>query len=527
MYYNIHIRSIGIKVTFRFLWIFSMHKTKNIELKCKICNKEYNSVRSLGLHIAFSHNITIKTYYDSFLKTDNEGICPVCGNETTFNRSLNRGYLKFCSTKCAQTSKETRNKQKDTNLQKYGNICPIQNDKIKAKVIEKFKLKYNTDCPLKNSDIRAKINDTVYKKYGTTSTACISYVRNKMVKTYKLGILEKYNNELKQNIDILDINEYNVQFKCNTCNKISDLNYKTFRARYIQNAPICPICNPLKTGISIGETSLLTYIKTIFNGTILTNIYNIIYPFELDIYLPDKNIAFEYDGLYWHNELNKDSLYHLNKTKLCENNNIRLIHIFEDEWIHKQNIVKSYIKEFLGLNETIPAESCIIKNITQEISDEFLNVNHILGYYNATNRYGLYYNNELVSVMLINISENNKGSCEIIRYCNKLNTHISNGLSKLFYNFINEHTEIYKISFLMDRRWPNEKLYENLGFIKNNSILPDYYYVIDDTRHNKYEFFNKEKITDCEYNTMIHKNMLDKKIYKIYDCGNIEFIWKR
>ena len=60
--------------------------------RCAICNKEY---KNFGVHLK-SHNISPKEYYDKYLKkNENEGICPVCGKETTFI-SLGEGYRYHC-----------------------------------------------------------------------------------------------------------------------------------------------------------------------------------------------------------------------------------------------------------------------------------------------------------------------------------------------------------------------------------------------------------------------------------------------
>ena len=49
-----------------------------------------------------------------------------------------------------------------------------------------------------------------------------------------------------------------------------------------------------------------------------------------------KEIAVEFDGMYWHSEENKPQNYHLNKTNLCEAKGIQLVHIFEkNEWLYK------------------------------------------------------------------------------------------------------------------------------------------------------------------------------------------------
>lgn len=71
--------------------------------------------------------------------------------------------------------------------------------------------------------------------------------------------------------------------------------------------------------VSKGEKEIVNYIKSIYNGIVLENDKKIIHPYELDIYLPEINIAIEFNGTYWHSsKCGKDKNYHLKKSKLCE-----------------------------------------------------------------------------------------------------------------------------------------------------------------------------------------------------------------
>ena len=88
---------------------------------------------------------------------------------------------------------------------------------------------------------------------------------------------------------------------------------------------------------------------------------------ELDFYIPSLNFAIEFDSLYYHSEYSggKNKKYHINKTKLCESKNIHLIHIFDDEWIYKKDIVISKLLHLLKINssEIISARKCSLKLI--------------------------------------------------------------------------------------------------------------------------------------------------------------------
>ena len=119
-------------------------------------------------------------------------------------------------------------------------------------------------------------------------------------------------------------------------------------------------------GVSKGEKEVVTFVKSISKGEVIENDRNIIAPKELDVYIPEKNFAIEYNGLYWHSEGGDCySDYHLNKTKMCMNKGIRLLHIYENEWRDKQDICKSMIASALGVYERKEfARKCEVREVT-------------------------------------------------------------------------------------------------------------------------------------------------------------------
>jgi hypothetical protein len=292
----------------------------------------------------------------------------------------------------------------------------------------------------------------------------------------------------------------------------------------------CPKC---ASSQSKGENELYDFIKSLINDNIIQRERNVLDGDELDIYVPSKNVAFEYNGLYWHSELTKDKKYHLNKTEKCKNKGIRLFHIFEDEWENKKDILKSMIKNIFNLtNKKIYARDCVIKEVNSKDSNDFLNNNHLQGKCNSTFRYGLYYNNELVSIMTFGKSRHFVGSCkyeyELLRFCNKKNTNVIGGASKLFNFFIKNNNPNSVVSYA-DKRWSVGNLYEKIGFIKYNESNPNYYYIIGNRRYYRYNFRKSILIKkyNCPVNMSEHEFCLSQKWYRIYDCGCLCYKWEK
>ena len=251
---------------------------------------------------------------------------------------------------------------------------------------------------------------------------------------------------------------------------------------------------------------------------------------EIDILIPPLKIAFEIDGLRWHNEITKDNNYHLRKTEQCKDCGISLYHIFEDEWEFKRDIVESRIRNILNCTQNkIFARKCQIKTVDKPIAMRFLDENHLQGKCGSIINYGLYYNNELVSLMTFgklrkNMGRNDTGNTyELIRFCNKLNTNVVGGASKLFKHFIKEFNPSSIISYA-DRRWSNGNLYTKLNFSHVHNSRPNYFYIIGHKRKNRFGF-RKDILVKEGYdaNKSEHQIMFDRGIYRIYDCGTMLF----
>jgi len=250
--------------------------------------------------------------------------------------------------------------------------------------------------------------------------------------------------------------------------------------------------------------------------------------FELDIFIPSKNIGIDLNKLYWNSELNgKDKNYHLNKTKFFEERGIQVIHIFEDEWIEKQEIVKSIILSKLGLIENkIFARKTEIKEITSKESKLFLFNNHIQGEVNSKVNLGLFYNDELVSLMTFSKPRFNKHyDWEMVRFCNKINTNVIGGAGKLLVYFRKNYSG--SIISYADRRFSQGKIYETLEFKGKKQSAPDYFYFKNGyNRYSRVQFQKhklKDKLEIFDPNLTEWQNMQLNGYDRIWDCGNLVF----
>ena len=290
----------------------------------------------------------------------------------------------------------------------------------------------------------------------------------------------------------------------------------------------CNLCS--NKNISSCEIELKNFIDSL--GVVCdSKNKTIIKPLELDIFIPSHNLAIEYNGLYWHSEEYLSNNYHLNKTELCYINNVRLIHIFEDEWLNKKDIVKSRIKNILGFTKNkIYGRKCTIKEVSSKESKVFLDDNHIQGGVNAKIKLGLYYGDKLVSLMTFgslrkNLNQKKEdGVYELLRFCNKLDTTVIGGADKLLKHFIKTYSPKQIISYA-DRRWSIGELYKKLNFEFVKNSKPNYFYVIKNKRENRFNH-RKDILVKKGYdkNKSEHEIMLNKGIYRIYDCGNIKYI---
>ena len=252
---------------------------------------------------------------------------------------------------------------------------------------------------------------------------------------------------------------------------------------------------------------------------------------ELDIYLPDLKIAFEFNGVYWHNEFNKPKNYHQEKSKMCLEQNIQLIHVWEDDWLYKTEIIKDIINTKLKNNLiNIGARKCIIKEVSNKDAYDFLNKYHIQGgLKNNGKTIGLYYNDELVEVLSFGnlrkfMGGNNINNFyEIYRVCSKSGYNIQGGFSKLLKYIERVYNPKCLITYAnLDYTIGN--VYEKCGFIKENLSTPTYTWVIKGIRKHRSNFM-KSKLEEFKHDSNLTEVeiMHNRGCWRCWDSGKIRF----
>lgn len=417
-------------------------------------------------------------------------------------------------------SEEVKDKLKSTLLEKYG----VDHYSKTQEWLNKFKLKstikWGDDNPSKNETIKEKIRNSNLAHLNSDKLKQITKEKKQRV-TWRT-----YNSLLSDDYNILQYNDGLFTIHHSKCNREFEITRKMLSSRNRYNSIICTKCNEICIQKSSIELEICQFLDTI-NIVYETRNRKILSGLEIDIFIPSFNLAIEVNGIYWHSEWFKPVKYHLNKTLRCNENGIQLIHIWEDDWKLKKEIIKSIIANRLNLSELkIYARKCKLVDISSSDARKFLNDNHIQSYSSSTIKLGLTYNNELVSLMTFGWRRtNNKREYELIRFCNKKNVNIVGGASKLFKHFLSMNLTNEIVSYA-DISMFNGGLYKELGFINNGLSKPNYFWVVDGVRKHRYNF-SKRKLVKKGYdaNKTEVEIMHDLGYWRVYSTGQERWVY--
>jgi hypothetical protein len=486
---------------------------------CHICEShtKYSSKKSSNFvtqHLLKIHGINAKQYYDEYVGKEEDKYCQNCGSEKTFI-SLNKGYKSHCKNpNCYSNDKEVKEKVQRTKLEKYNDAFFVNRTKAKDTNLQK----YGTP----NFTNRSKAIETMKERYGTSNIMKCEEFKKKSLETKATSKLKLY--DQNDNITAIDLEHQRLTFQCSRCSCITTMDTKLVYTRLKRGITLCTNCFPVNDIkiVSYCEKEIIKFIKSHFPEEVIENDRNSIGK-ELDILIPSKKLAFEYNGIFWHSDEKKEINYHLEKTNKCQEVGIQLIHIFEDEWNNSREIVESKILHLLGISRyKISARNCEVCRVPVKDQIQFYDDNHIQGHARNSYTIGLKYNNEYVAMMSF-ITGRGKYDLELNRYATKKYHVVRGGASRLLSKFKKENPNKLIVSYA-DKCWSNGNLYETIGFKKVKESKPSYFYVNPSTLVREHRFkYRKENLKKMGYDIegKTEKQIISENtnLIRIYNSG--------
>ncbi len=496
---------------------------------------------------------------------------PSCNNKVKYKNS-SIGYLNYCSKSCTSKDPDIQKIKEEKSISKYGTKTPAQSQQIKDKIIQTNQKKYGFNSPMNLKTISEKSKQTLMQNWGVENPSYSEEIVNKRIQKFRLssfkdsfrttslkkyGVIhpwmnkeihsktishfyDDYRDRINNKIDSKEFSflgfeklvSTNLLFKCHKCNQDFKILTYQFYHRVNSGVSICTSCFPISESSSISQIEIYDFIKENYDGEILFNDKSAIKPFEVDIFIPDLKIGFEFNGLWWHSSKFKDENYHLHKIEESTKKDIKLLTIWEDDWNIKRDICKSFILNKLKKSQKIMARKCEIREVEYNISKSFLNDNHFQGDCKSSIRVGLFFENQLVSLMTFSKlrlplgGKHKEGVYELTRFCNKAYITVVGGSSKLLNYFLKKYNPI-SIETYSDNLISDGNMYRQLGFNYQHSSTPGYWYVIDQKRENRFNWRKSRlKKLGCDMSKTEKEIMEEWGFYRIYNAGNKKWTLK-
>jgi predicted nucleic acid-binding Zn ribbon protein len=322
-----------------------------------------------------------------------------------------------------------------------------------------------------------------------------------------------------------------IDFSCQDCGQQHQLASETFKYRINKFGHACTNCLGINRG-SAAEAAVADFVSSL--GFATQRNIRLLDGQEIDIFVPSRNLAIEYNGLFWHNDLKINKRYHSQKTAAAAQRGITLIHIFEDEWVHSPDIVKSRLRNLLGcVDQVVHARKCTVKPVDSQTARQFLDQNHIQGHSPSTVKLGLFNGDQLVSLMTFALPNRAKGQrskkdqqCwELARFASVLDTRVVGGASRLFSHFVRQYNPDQVLSFA-DLRWSTGNVYQQLGFQYQGCTALGYWYV-DLANCRRVHRFALRKNSQDRAELTEYENRLAQGYLRIWDCGHSRWVWSK
>lgn len=470
---------------------------KNKECVCKECGIHFIHGKKLSEHIKKVHKTTSIEYV---IKHEHGGIRPMCkhcGGETRFV-SLTDGFKKYC--------------------QADRKIAESESGRIGGKIKTQWNkgLTKHTDPRLVEQSRRytgpgnhfhgKKHTDKIKMQIANSKRLKPHVVKNRMEKKGDIVVLDDLKLTYNSNDDPIRV-------RCTTClseQSVSLVNYnRTWR---------CRVCHPIG---SRQQLEVYEFVKSLGFDDVESSTRSVISPYEIDVWVPSMNFGVEYHGLYWHSEPSEgqfDKNRHRDKYLAATAKGVKLMQIFSDEWINKNDVCRSMIVNSLGLSTKLNGRDCVVKEIPQPQSKEFLNDNHVSGATRAKKHFGLIHKTKgLVSVATVRVPIQKKWGnvAELARMATLKEHTVRGGASKLMSKILewSEQNGYEGLLSYADLRFGDGKVYEKCGLELVGTTKNSYWYTDGCSRIDRFVY--RAQPGKPEQQVAEENN-----VKAVYGCGN-------
>lgn len=474
--------------------------------------------------------------------------CKICGAETKYQKQT-QTFATYCSNKCVQADPDVRNKIETTCLERYGVVAGCVAPAALKKQKATNRIRYGTDKPFQSPEIQQKVRETV-SRFGVTSTALLPNVAATQAATNidRYGAAKPFQSlDIQQKVTNTHAEKYGVKrFSMST---VPQSAYQTLNDRstmmflhHVEKQTLGAIGDSIGVSdvtvgtymkshgietryfmISAGEQQVAQLLTDVGVEQVRRNVRDVIDRYELDIYLPDHQLAIEFCGLYWHGEnRGKDRWYHRNKYLKCRQQGIQLITMYDYEWNARKTIVQNKLRTIIHKTNTpcVYARNCVVEQLNRQQKENFFDSYHIQGSGPGSVNYGLFYEGRLVAAITFILSDK-----EVILNRYATSTRVVGGFTKLLTHFQRNHSWKRIISFA-DLRWSTGALYERTGFTLEAELPPDYAYIVGNQPMHKFAFRHKslaKKLSNYDSTLTEWENMKAHGYDRIWDCGKLRY----
>lgn len=425
---------------------------------------------------------------------------------------------------CLPSREDVVRKARQTNLLRYDAVNPFGSAVIQKKIRARNLVKYGVEHPLQNPEVLARVAATNLTRYGSASPLGSPAVKARIIATN----LARYG--VKSPMQSPEVQARAVATNLVRYGSSNPFGSSTVRAKIIATN-LARYGTPGPPNSCYGKTQAEIQEWLASLGFAFNPDRTILQGREIDLFSLDLRLGIEYCGLFWHNEESpqpRGPSYHFDKYRRCLEQGVRLITVFEDEWLHREAQVKNFLRSVLGRNEVrLHARKCRVVDLEKPEAAQFCERHHIQG----AAHLGLHFAGlqdpagRLVGVM--SLGRHHRGGRDLVldRLCFAGNVSVVGGASRLLRHLVKVSAAGSLVSW-SDNRWSAGSVYRQMGFTLGADLPPDYSYVDDNqpgVRLSKQS--QKKAASGCPAGLTEKEWSRQRGLFRIWDCGKQRWHW--